>query len=148
MARASTGGVSRVAARAPHPPPLRLSFPWWRHDLVCSPPWGSGRGGVDVLLAPRRAALALRRGWPLAPPPPRTRSSFPWRCYRVRLPPTPRQWPARRVWSPPLPRRSGSGGVDGLRVDRWPRRCGAGGPSPPPCARHSPGIAITIRCRH
>ena len=31
----------------------------------------------------------------------------------------------------PLPRRSGSGGVDGPRINRWPRRCGACGPSPP-----------------
>jgi hypothetical protein len=53
----------------PPPPPLRSLFPWWRRDHVYLPPWGSGRGGVDVPLAPRRAALALRRGRPLAPPP-------------------------------------------------------------------------------
>jgi hypothetical protein len=51
------------------PPPLGSSFPWWRRDRVCLPPLGSGRGGVDVLLAPRRAALALRCGRPLTPPP-------------------------------------------------------------------------------
>jgi hypothetical protein len=58
------------------PPPLRSLFPWWHRDRICSPLWGSGIGGVDVFLAPRRAALALRRERPLPPPP--VRSSFPW----------------------------------------------------------------------
>jgi hypothetical protein len=73
MARALRGCVC-VVAPAP-PPPSALVVPL--RDHVCSPPWGSGRGGVEVPLAPRRAALALRRGRPLTPPPP-TRSSFPW----------------------------------------------------------------------
>ena len=74
------------------PPPLGSSFPWWRRDRVCLPPLGSGRGGVDVLLAPRRAALALRCGRPLPPPPPRARRSpgadiaFDCRRHRVNGP--------------------------------------------------------------
>ena len=77
MARASTECVCVVAREAPSPPPLRSLFPWWRRDRVCSPLWGSGRGGVDVFLAPRRAALALRRKRPIHHPPP-PRLSFPW----------------------------------------------------------------------
>jgi hypothetical protein len=85
----------------PTPPPLCLLFPWWRHDHVC-PPWGSGRGGVNVLLAPRRAALALRHGRPLAPPPQRA-------CRSPDLPPpcllSP--WCRDHIRLSPLRRRSG-----------------------------------------
>jgi hypothetical protein len=88
-----------------------------------------------------------------SPPSPPARSSFPWRCYRVRLPPTPGRWPPCRVWSPPLPRRTGSDGVDGPRINRWPWRCGAGGPSPPPPAlvvplapRSRSVAAVAMRC--
>ena len=77
MARMSMGCVCVVARAAPRPPPPLCSlFPWWCRDHICLPPWGSSRGSVDALLAPRRAALALRRGRPLTPLP--MRMSFPW----------------------------------------------------------------------
>jgi len=56
-------------------------------------------------------------------------------------PPSPRLLspPCRRdcIWSPLSLSRSCRSYVDGPHVDRWPPRCGAGGPSPPPPARSS-----------
>ena len=82
------------------PSPFCLSFPWWHLDRVCLPLWGSGRGGVDVFLAPQRAGLALRHERPLPPPPPKARhspgfppprSTSPWRREHVRLSPSRRR---------------------------------------------------------
>ena len=89
------------AGGPPPPPPLCLPFPWWCRDHVCSPLWGSGRGDVDVFLAPRRAALALRREQPL-PPPPRA-------CCSPGFPPLCLLSPWRRdcIWLSPAQRRSG-----------------------------------------
>ena len=79
MARASTGGVSRVAAWAPLPPPpcarrspggAVIAYVRCRWEVAEAVSMSS------VLLTHRRAALALRRGRPLAPlPPPRARLS-------------------------------------------------------------------------
>ena len=74
MARASTGGVSRVAAWAPLPPPpcarrspggAVIAYVRCRWEVAEAVSMSS------VLLTHRRAALALRRGRPLAPLPPR-----------------------------------------------------------------------------
>ena len=86
MARALTGGVSRIAAQvAPHPPPHARRPPGAgiafgrdvaeEESALMARTLTGGVGCVAQWPTCRQVASALRRGWPLAPPP---CSSSPW----------------------------------------------------------------------